>query len=83
MGKEGGMSAAVPLSRLSEDYWKACHSLRAREGATMTLGCAAAFIRTQAAEPLHPAIERPCRQALADLGLEGIECIRPVGPEAA
>ena len=75
------MSATVDLDTLMRAYWAASQSLRGRSH--VSRATAAGFLAGQAERPAHPLIERPCRQAVADLGLSGIERIRPDGPEAA
>ena len=66
---------SVPLETLAARYWEASQSLRGRN--VVIRVTAAAFLASQAKHPAHPLIERPCRQAIADLGLQSVECLRP------
>ncbi len=75
------MSTPASFETLAKRYWEASQALYGRSH--VSRATAAAFLASQAQRPAHPLIERPCRQAIADLGLAGVEHIRPVGPEAA
>ncbi len=69
------MTAPAPLETLAVHYWEASQALRGRND--ISHATAALFFASQAQRPAHPLIERPCRQAIADLELSGIEHIRP------
>lgn len=75
------MTAPASLDTLMRACWTAAQALRGRNH--LSHATAAGFLAGQAERPAHPLIERPCRQAVADLGLSGIERICPDGPEAA
>ena len=72
----------APLSVLAARYWEASLALRGRR-AGPSPATAASYLASQVRQPAHPLIERRCRRALADLGLEGVERLRPTGGEPA
>ena len=71
------MSAS--LETLAREYWASSQALRRRND--VSRATAARFLTSQAQHPAHPLIERACRQTIADLGLSGIECLRPCDAE--